>query len=138
RHGAATALASTSDFQTFTRHGIIFCPENKDVVLFPGQMAGEYAALHRPVGGTAFSNPQMWVAWSPDVVHWGKHRYLYGGGQDWETGRVGAGAPPIALAQGWLEVYHANRRSAVPSKVGAYCGGVMLLDRDDPNQIISV
>lgn len=36
RHGAATALASTSDFLKFERHGIIFCPENKDVILFPG------------------------------------------------------------------------------------------------------
>ena len=35
RHGAATALASTRDFKEFKRHGIIFYPENKDVVLFP-------------------------------------------------------------------------------------------------------
>ena len=34
RHGPATALASTVDFRAFERHGIIFCPENKDVVLF--------------------------------------------------------------------------------------------------------
>src|SRR5262245_27496267 len=30
RHGAATALASTADFRDFTRHGVIFCSENKD------------------------------------------------------------------------------------------------------------
>ena len=35
RHGAAAALASSKDFKSFERHGIIFCPENKDVVLFP-------------------------------------------------------------------------------------------------------
>src|SRR5215472_10395352 len=29
RHGAATALASTTDFKSFARHGIIFPPENK-------------------------------------------------------------------------------------------------------------
>ena len=51
RHGPATALASTSDFVTFERHGIIFCPENKDVVLFPEPIGGRFAALHRPVCG---------------------------------------------------------------------------------------
>src|SRR6516165_2863428 len=35
RHGPATALASTTDFRTFQRHGVVFCAENKDVVLFP-------------------------------------------------------------------------------------------------------
>ena len=34
RHGPASALASTADFRTFERHGVIFCPENKDVVLW--------------------------------------------------------------------------------------------------------
>ena len=29
--GIATALASTTDFRTFTRHGIIFPPDNRDV-----------------------------------------------------------------------------------------------------------
>ena len=51
RHGPATALASTADFRTFERHGVIFCPENKDVVLFPERIGGAYAALHRPVCG---------------------------------------------------------------------------------------
>src|SRR3954454_14976418 len=43
RHGAATALASTTDFRTFDRHGVIFCPENKDVVRFPERIGGPYA-----------------------------------------------------------------------------------------------
>jgi len=34
-HGIATALASTQDFVTFLRHGIIFAPENRDVTIFP-------------------------------------------------------------------------------------------------------
>ena len=55
RHGAATALASTADFRTFERHGIIFCVENKDVVLFPERVGGEYVALHRPNGATPFT-----------------------------------------------------------------------------------
>ena len=44
RHGAATALASTTDFRHFERHGVIFCPENKDVVLFPERIDGAFGA----------------------------------------------------------------------------------------------
>ena len=138
RHGAATALASTADFETFERHGIIFCPENKDVVLFSERIGGDYVALHRPRGGTEFTKPEIWIARSPDLIHWGAHEPLFGGAGDWETGRVGAGAPPLPLPEGWLEIYHGNRRPEGPGEVGAYCGAAMLLASDDPSRILKV
>ncbi|MFO0788839.1 MAG: glycoside hydrolase family 130 protein [Pirellulales bacterium] len=138
RHGASTALASTSDFESFTRHGVIFCPENKDVVLFPQTIGQSYFALHRPVGGTPFTTPQMWLASSPDLIHWGNHQFIYGGEQAWETGRVGAGTPPIELPDGWLEIYHGNERPLEPGKVGAYYGAAMLLDRNNPTCVLKV
>ena len=95
RHGAATALASTTDFRTFERHGVIFCVENKDVVLFPEPVGGEYVALHRPNGATPFTRPEIWAARSPDLLHWGRHEPLSWGAGAWETGRVGAGTPPL-------------------------------------------
>ncbi len=91
RHGPATALAFTSDFRTFERLGVIFCPENKDVVIFPETIGGAWAALHRPVCGTPFTKPEIWIANSPDLRHWGMHRPLSVGGGDWQSGRVGAG-----------------------------------------------
>ncbi|MEX0936854.1 MAG: glycoside hydrolase family 130 protein [Pirellulales bacterium] len=137
RHGAATALASTSDFITFERHGIIFCPENKDVVLFPERIGGEYVALHRPTPAHRFSPPEMWLARSPDLLHWGSHRPLHGGTAAWESDRVGGGAPPIRTEHGWLEVYHASRRSTVAGQVGTYTAGAMLLDLDDPARVMA-
>src|SRR5262245_40236930 len=76
RHGAATALLTTTDFQRFDRRGIIFCPENKDVVLFPERIAGDFVALHRPNGATPFTRPELWIARSPDLLHWGGHAPL--------------------------------------------------------------
>jgi predicted GH43/DUF377 family glycosyl hydrolase len=136
RHGPATALASTVDFQTFERHGVIFCPENKDVVLFPEPVAGTFAALHRPVCGTPFTRPEMWVARSPDLFHWGHHAPLAIAGGDWQSGRVGAGAPPIRVLDGWLEVYHGNRQPTRPGEVGAYYGAALLLDAVNPTRVI--
>jgi beta-1,2-mannobiose phosphorylase / 1,2-beta-oligomannan phosphorylase len=137
-HGPATALASTTDFKSFERHGIIFCPENKDVVLLPERVDGEYIALHRPLGGTRFCRPEMWIARSPDLVNWGSHRYLFSGAGEWEGGRIGAGAPPIGTPEGWLEIYHGNRPPEVVGDVGAYCGGAMLLAKEDPGRVIKV
>ena len=84
RHGVATALASTEDFQSFTRHGIIFGPENKDVVLFPEKIDGQYASLHRPSGAAGFARPEIWLARSPDLLHWGEHQILLSGEARWE------------------------------------------------------
>jgi predicted GH43/DUF377 family glycosyl hydrolase len=104
RHGPATALASTTDFKTLERHGIIFCPENKDVVLLPERINGAYVALHRPLGDMPFCAPEMWIARSPDLIHWGRHEYLFAGAGEWENGRVGARAPPFETEEGWLEI----------------------------------
>jgi len=136
RHGAATALASTTDFRGFDRHGVIFCPENKDVVLFPERIDGNHVALHRPNAATPFCRPEMWVAWSLDLIHWGGHDCLHGGGAEWETGRVGAGTPPVRVADGWLEIYHGNRHPTEPGQVGRYSTGVLLLDRHNPAKVL--
>jgi beta-1,2-mannobiose phosphorylase / 1,2-beta-oligomannan phosphorylase len=136
RHGVATALASTRDFKTFSRHGIIFCPENKDVMLFPETIGGVYHALHRPNGATAFTKPEIWVATSPDLLHWGRHERLMGGGEDWDLGRIGGGAPPIRTDAGWLEFYHGNSKREAAKDVGTYSGGLLLLDLQDPRRIL--
>jgi len=136
RYGVSTALASTDDFKSFERLGVIFCPENKDVVLFPEKIGNDYVALHRPVPGTPFNRPEMWTARSIDLTDWGRHKWLHGGGSEWETGRVGAGAPPIRVDGGWLEIYHGNRRPNRPGAVGTYSAGAMLLDAEDPSRIL--
>ncbi len=143
RHGPATALASTTDFQAFTRHGVIFPTENKDVVLFPEPIDGECVALHRPLGGTPFTQPEIWLARSADMTHWGRHEVLLGSVSGWDAGRVGAGAPPIRSADGWLEIYHGSTKPAGDSGdggngagVGTYSAGALLLDLNEPHRIV--
>ncbi len=137
RLGAATALISSEDMLTFKRHGLIFCPENKDVVLFPQQIDGQYVALHRPNPNSHFSPPQIWISRSPDLLHWGKHQSLCGGKQSWEGDRVGGGTPPILIDEGWLHLYHGSRRTQHDGRVGEYSVGALLLDRDDPFRVLA-
>jgi predicted GH43/DUF377 family glycosyl hydrolase len=137
RYGAATALASTRDFRSFLRHGIIFCPENKDVVIFPEKIRGRYVAFHRPNPATGFSRPQMWMASSPDLLHWGGHQHFLGGGDPWNQGRIGAGAPPYKTPSGWIEIYHGNDRGLGDAGIGKYSAGLLLLDAEAPSRVLA-
>ena len=136
RHGPATALATTADFRSFERHGVIFPPDNKDVVLFPEQVGGRFLALHRPSLSAALAPPEMWLASSADARSWGGHRFFHGGTQDWEAGRVGAGAPPVRTEAGWLEFYHGNDRKPGESRVGRYRAGLLRLDVCEPWRVL--
>ena len=129
--GIVTALASTLDFSTFTRHGILFPPDNKDVVLFPGRAGGRYYALHRP-SASHYGSPEMWIADSPDLVHWGGHqRFLPIRPGHWDGVRVGAGAPPLYTPVGWLEIYHGADHQL------RYCLGAVLTAADAPGRILA-
>ncbi len=129
--GVTTCLASTKDFKSFERHGIIFCPDNKDVVLFPEKIGNKYYALHRPVS-PLFKKHEMWLAQSPDLFCWGNHRYLMGPRPNlWDDIKAGAGAVPFKTEQGWLEIYHGA------DKNNRYCLGAVLLDSHQPWKVIA-
>ncbi|GAB6165404.1 glycoside hydrolase family 130 protein [Thermostilla marina] len=136
-YGVATALATTTDFRHFRRRGIIFPPENKDVVLFPERIGGRYAALHRPAGATRFCPPETWAAYSPDLVHWGEHHRLAGGKSRRETDRIGPSVPPLRVEDDWLAIYHGAESPAPPEKVGRYTASAWRLAGDAPHRIIA-
>lgn len=129
--GVTTCLISTKDFISFKRHGVIFCPENKDAVLFPGKVEGKFYALHRPVS-PLFKKQDIWIAESPDLLCWGNHRCLMGPNPGhWDEAKIGAGAPPFRTDSGWLEIYHGVNRK------NRYCLGAVLLDGNEPWKIIA-
>lgn len=130
-NGVTTCLTSTKNFKSFKRHGIIFCPENKDVVLFPELIGGKYYALHRPVS-PLFQRQDIWIAESPDLICWGNHQFLCAPNENgWDKVRVGASAVPFKTEYGWLEIYHG---------VGSdhrYCLGAVLLDATQPWKVVA-
>lgn len=134
KNGPATSLISTRDFQHFERHGVIFAPENKDVTIFPEKIGGMYVAFNRPVP-CGIGNPEMWIAKSPDLIHWGEQKHFCGlSGEDedaWDNGRIGGGAVPFKTEKGWVKIYHAA------DKHDRYCLGAFLLDADDPSKVLA-
>ena len=131
QNGICTGLLTTEDFVNFQRHGIIFCPENIDVVLFPEKINGKYWALTRPVP-RHLGPCGIWIASSPDCVHWGQHAPLLlpleGTFHDSKTG---GSCVPIKTPQGWLTIYHG---SDIHDR---YSLAAVLLDIQDPQKIIA-
>lgn len=134
RHGVGVSMTSSNDFINFEKMGMILPPPNKDTVLFPEKINEKYYILHRPsLEGGAIGNSNVWISDSTDLVHWGNHIPLFGceTGNEWENKKIGAGAPPIRIPQGWLVLYH-----GVDAQ-DRYSMGAVILDHDDPSIILS-
>jgi predicted GH43/DUF377 family glycosyl hydrolase len=130
-HGVGVGLRTTRDWKDFAHEGMILPPHNKDCALFDEKIGGMYYALHRPSSPELGGN-YIWLAESPDLVHWGNHRCLAHSREgSWDSARVGAGAAPIRTAQGWLEIYHGA------TKENRYCLGALLLDLDEPWRVLA-
>lgn len=135
-NGIATALASTTDFRTFERHGVIFPPDNRDVTVFPERIGGRFVALHRPMP-TEIGAPAIWIASSPDRLAWGSHRVIATArAGHWDDAKVGGGAVPFRVRargyDGWLAIYH-----GVTASPYTYSLGALLLDAGDPARVIA-
>ena len=129
--GVAVGMIQTADWKVFEREGIIIPPHNKDCAVFEDKIDGEYFCLHRPTGVDLGGN-YIWMARSPDGLHWGDHRCIAKTRRDsWDSQRVGAGAAPIHTDRGWLAIYHGADSGNV------YRLGALLMDRDDPYRVIA-
>jgi beta-1,4-mannooligosaccharide/beta-1,4-mannosyl-N-acetylglucosamine phosphorylase len=133
--GASIGLGRTRDFKAFTRLPNPFMPYNRNGVLFPRKVKGKYLMLTRPSdsGHTPFGN--IYLSESPDLTHWGNHRFVMGnGGKGWWQGtKVGAGPIPIETKRGWLLFYHGVSGTC---NGFVYSMGAALLDLDDPSKVI--
>jgi beta-1,2-mannobiose phosphorylase / 1,2-beta-oligomannan phosphorylase len=130
--GITTSRLTTTDFTSFDRRGIMFLPDHKDVVLFPGRVRERYVALTRPMPSSFNRVLGIWIAFSDDLVGWGGHKPLALPRPGmWDGVRTGAGAVPFRVPEGWLELYH-----GVDSE-GKYAMGGLLLDADDPARVLA-
>jgi beta-1,4-mannooligosaccharide/beta-1,4-mannosyl-N-acetylglucosamine phosphorylase len=133
--GASIGLGRTSDFKTFVRMPNPLMPFNRNGVLFPRKVKGKYLLLSRPSdsGHTPFGD--IFLSESPDLVHWGKHRFLMSkGGQGWWQGvKIGAGPIPIETTEGWVLFYHGVSTTC---NGFVYSFGAVILDIDDPGKVL--
>ncbi|MCC7492329.1 MAG: glycoside hydrolase family 130 protein [Fimbriimonadaceae bacterium] len=145
RHGLRGGIAVTDDFEEFEVLSLS-APDNRNMVLFPERLGGQYVRLERPFpvysrgSGEQFD---IWISDSPDLRYWGHTELLLGGEQvPFANAKIGPGAPPVKTAAGWLTTFHAVDIDPARGKHGweakwtkRYTAGIMLLDLDDPYRV---
>jgi len=134
-HGPTIGVGYTTDFETFYQLENALLPFNRNGVLFPRKINGIYALLSRPSdnGHTPFGD--IFYSESPDMTHWGRHRWVMGTKSwSWQSTKVGAGPIPIETPEGWLMFYHGVLTSC---NGFVYSFGAALLDLEQPWRVIA-
>lgn len=128
-HGYRLGLAKTNDFKSVERLGIISEPDTKAGILFPARVNGNYARLERPDDGGS-----IWMSFSPDLIHWGGSELIIRPrGGFWDSDRIGPGATPIEIEQGWLLIYYGVK---VTSSGPIFRIGTVILEKDNPTKVV--
>ncbi len=133
--GPAVFLATTADFVTIERYGIVRHPEDKNAALLPHRIDGRWVLLHRPKTEFGGGRGEIVLSRSPDLFSWSAPEQVLQprAGAWWDSLRVGLGPPPVRTEHGWLLIYH-----GVKETVGGevYRIGVALLALDEPTCVL--
>jgi len=133
-HGACIGMGYTFDFEKFYQLENPLMQYNRNGVLFPRKIHGNFALLSRPSdsGHTPFGD--ILYSESPDATFWGKHRHVMSPAGGWQSTKVGAGPAPIETSEGWLLFYHGVLTSC---NGYVYSFSACLLDLDQPWKVIA-
>ncbi len=140
RRGPRIALASTTDFRSYTRYGVVGPDyDDKDAALFPEPIDGKFVVVHRIAPNLELvfldSIEQMErVSQNPTSKDYLKNieantimKPLW----KWEAKKVGIGPPPIRTSAGWVVIYHGV------DSYNVYRAGAALLDLENPRRVIA-
>ena len=148
RHGICGAIAALSEDLRSYELISASVPENRNMVLFPEKIGGEFVRLERPmpVYSRGRDRFDIWLSRSPDLVYWGRSALVLGVEDvPFANDKIGPTASPIRTDRGWLTLIHAVDRDETRGKNGwekkwtkRYTAGLMLLDLNDPSKVLSV
>jgi predicted GH43/DUF377 family glycosyl hydrolase len=133
--GPAVFLATTKDFDTVDRHGVIRHPEDKNAALLPHRIDGRWVLLHRPRTEFGGGRGEIVLSRSEDLASWSAPEQVLQprDGAWWDSLRIGIGPPPLRTEHGWLLVYHGVKGTVSGD---LYRVGLALLDLDEPTRVL--
>ena len=131
--GPSISVATTRDFRSVDKLGMVRAPEDKNGALLPRRVNGRYILLHRPVTALT-ARSDIWLSRSTDLKSWSPPEPVLAArpGGWWDSARVGVGAPPLETEIGWLLVYHGVRQTVAGA---LYRVGLAMLDLADPTKV---
>ncbi len=132
--GPRVCLITTDDLlrpERYRRHGPRIAGENKNCVIFPEKVDGQYVILHRPM-------PRIVCARVASLEDdWPDTGVPLLGPQPgtWRSSRVGAGAPPVRTGLGWLFPFHG---ATAIEEGNVYSMGWCVLNSENPETVLYV
>jgi len=134
RDGPRVCLITTDDLLSpsrYRRHGPRIAGENKNCVILPEKIDGQYVILHRPMPRmVCIRVSSLEDDWPVDGVP------LVGPRPGtWRSSRVGAGAPPVRTEIGWLFPFHG---ATTIEEGNVYSMGWCVLDLKKPEKVLYV
>jgi len=148
-HGICGVIASTEDFERFTFLSLT-SPDNRNMVLFPEKIGGEFVRLERPFPVYMRDNPEafpIWLSRSADLRYWGGNVPVLGADElPYVNNKIGPAAPPVRTRAGWLTPIHAVWKDDTRRLHGweprgwfkTYYAGLALLDLADPSRVVGL
>jgi predicted GH43/DUF377 family glycosyl hydrolase len=132
--GPGLSMATTKDFRTVERLGLVKAPEDKNGAVLPRRVGGDFILFHRPV--TALTHrADIWLSRSKDLRLWHPPEPVLSArrGGWWDSARIGIGPPPLETSEGWLLIYHGVRETVAGA---LYRAGLALLDLEEPTRVL--
>lgn len=133
--GPAVYLATSTDFTSVERIGVVVAPEDKNAALLPNRIGGDWVLFHRPVSHFGNVNPGISLSRSADLRSWSAPEPVLAprAGAWWDAHRIGIGPPLLKTDHGWLLLYHGVKETVTGV---IYRIGLALLDLDEPTRVI--
>lgn len=124
-------------------------PDNRNMVLFPEKINGQYVRLERPMPIYSRRHKEIfdtWISYSPDLKYWGESKLLLATEDiKYCNCKVGPACPPIKTKKGWLVIFHSVIKDLGLGKNGyedkwqkLYTCGAMLLDLKNPSKVLGI
>jgi beta-1,2-mannobiose phosphorylase / 1,2-beta-oligomannan phosphorylase len=134
--GPAVYLATTTDFRSIERTGIICRPEDKNAAVLPERVDGKWILFHRPMTSYGGSRGEIVLSRSDDLRSWSDHEQVMQPrhGAWWDSLRIGIGPPPLWTEYGWLVVYHGVKETVAGT---IYRVGLALTALEDPARVLN-
>ncbi len=133
--GPAVFLATTKDFTTVERYGIVRHPEDKNAALLPDRIDGKWILFHRPKTEFGGAHGEILLSRSPDLISWSAPEQVLRprAGAWWDSLRIGLGPPPLRTERGWLIIYHGVKETVAGT---LYRVGLALTDLEQPTRLL--
>jgi predicted GH43/DUF377 family glycosyl hydrolase len=133
--GPAVFLATTEDFITVERYGIVRQPEDKNAALLPHRIDGKWILFHRPKTEFGGAHGEILLSRSPDLSSWSAPEQVLKprAGAWWDSLRIGIGPPPLRTEHGWLIIYHGVKETPAGT---IYRVGLALTAVEEPARLL--